>query len=259
MADLTGAKSSQAADLKLQLAYCRALELAQFQGGFLARTAHELRSPLNKIISLQQMILEELCDNPEEEREFVAEAQAASLKLLEYLDFLIRVSKIETGRITPVMQAIPLAEIFDQVKEMTHLQAADRSLRLVVECPDDTLSVWADPIWLQNALVTLIEISIDSCDRGPIRLSVDPEAPPDSCHIWVEDDRPAECWQESTSLPAPQEFDLDDALSTSLRMGMVETLLTAMDSTLTLVSTSNSTKPTLTRLQCRLTRHTHGT
>ncbi|NER80797.1 MAG: HAMP domain-containing histidine kinase [Leptolyngbya sp. SIO1D8] len=254
MADAPGATSSQNPDPRLQLAYYRALELAQFRGGFLARTAHELRSPINKVISLQQMILEGLCDNPEEEREFIAESQAASLKLLEYLDFLIRVSKIEAGRLTPEMQQVALAPIFNQVKEMTHLQAADRSLRLIVEPPDDTLHVWTDPSWLRNALATLVEIAIDSCDRGTIRLVLAPEAPPDSCYIWIEDDRPATQWQESATLPMLQDFDLEDTLSTSLRMGMVETTLKAIDSQLSILSTSSTAENSITRLQCSLSK-----
>ena len=255
MADLTGANFSHDSDSMLQLAYCRALELAQFRGGFLARTAHELRSPLNKAISLQQMILEGLCDDPEEEREFVEEAQAASLKLLEYLDFLIRVSKIESGRILPHLQAVSLAETFDQVKDMTHMQAADRNLHLIVERPDATACVWADAAWLRNILATLIEIAVDSCERGTIRLVVASVSPSSTWHLWLEDDRPATSWQESTSLPILQDFDLEDTLSSSLRMGMVETMLKVMNGTLTILSTPNPTETSLTRLQCSLPRY----
>ena len=253
MADLTGVNSSQASDGMLQTAYYRALELAQFRGGFLARTAHELRSPINKVISLNQMILEGLCDSPEEERQFVADAQAASLKLLEYLDFLIRVSKIEVGRILPAMQAVPLAPIFDQVKEMTHLQAADRNLRLIVEPPDATTYIWTDPAWLQNALITLIDIAVDNDDRGTIRLALAPESPQGSWSIWLEDDRPTTYWQDSAPLPAVQDFDVNNPLASNLRLSLVEAMLKAMNGTLTLSSPSGTTE-TLTRLQCSLPR-----
>lgn len=250
MGDLIGANSSQESNLMLQLAYCRALELAQFRGGFLARTAHELRSPLNKVISLQQMILEGLCDDIEEEREFVAEAQAASLKLLEYLDFVIRISKIESNRIIPKMQRVSLAETFEHVKEMTHLQAADRNLRLIVESPDQDVYVLSDPTWLRNALAMLIDIAVDSSDRGTIRLTLATDSPQDAWHVWIEDDRPAEHWREFTSLPTVQDFDLKNNLSSSLRMSMVESMLQAMSGSLTLLSTPSASKKSVTRLQC---------
>ncbi|MEM0980525.1 MAG: HAMP domain-containing sensor histidine kinase [Cyanobacteria bacterium P01_H01_bin.58] len=255
MADLNGAPSPQQDDLMFQLAYSRALEMAQFQAGFLARTAHELRSPLNKAISLHQMILEGLCDDPQEEQEFVAEAQAASLKLLEYLDFLIRISKIEVGRVVPTLQAVSVADILEEVKAMTYLQATDRNLRLQVELPDNNVQVWADPTWLRNALTILVEIAIDSCDRGTIHLAYDADSPLEACHIIMTDDRPAEAWQEPIGLSAVGDFDLEDKLSSSLRMGVVKTMLQTMKGTLTLLSAPDSQEHQPTRLQIALPRH----
>jgi len=254
MVDPTSENPGQPSEREVYLAYYRALEAAQFRGGFLARTAHELRSPLNKAISLHQMVLEGLCDDPEEEREFVAAAQAASLKLLEYLDFLIRVSKIEAGRLQPQLQSVALANIFEQVKDMTHLQAADRNLKLIVVIPDPSATVWADPIWLSNALITLIDIAVDSSDRGTIRLTIDPASPSDRWHIWVEDDRPVDHWKESIALPILQDFDLSDTLSSGLRMGMAEAMLRAMGGTLMLLSTTHASENAVTRLQCDVPR-----
>ncbi|MEM9006775.1 MAG: HAMP domain-containing sensor histidine kinase [Cyanobacteria bacterium P01_F01_bin.86] len=252
MADLTGSNSPQTSERMLQAAYYRALELAQFRGGFLARTAHELRSPINKVISLNQMILEGLCEDPEEERQFIMDAQAASMQLLEHLDLLIRVSKIEVGRIVPKMQAVAIAPIFDQVQAMTHLQAADRNLRLLIEPPDATVQVWTDPDWLQNVLVTLIDMAIDRSDRGTIRLTLAPESSPGHCCLWLEDDRPTRHWQESIPLADVSNFDIHEPLSSSLRLNMVEAMLKAVNGTLTLLSTSDSTEGGITRLQCAL-------
>lgn len=243
---------SRSSNPTLQLAYYQALELAQFKGGFLARASHELRSPLNRIISLQQMILEGLCDNPEEERTFIEDAHAASLKLLEYLDFLIHISKVEVGRSQPTLQSVPLGSIFNQVYELTHLQAANRNLRLVVEPPDDTMHVYGDPGWIQTVLTTLIDMAIDDGDRGTLRLALAPDAAPKTCAIWVEDDRPASHWQESVSLPEPKAFELDNTLSNSVRMGLVEAMVAAMDGTVSLLSSPAAGAPLVTRVQCTL-------
>ncbi|MDB9525732.1 HAMP domain-containing sensor histidine kinase [Oscillatoria sp. CS-180] len=251
MTDLNEAGSLQKSDTRLQLAYYRALESASFKGGFLARTAHELRSPLNKIISLQQMIIEGLCDDVEEEREFVAEAYAASMKLLEHLDLLIRVSKIEIGRLTPTLQKVDVSQIFNQVKEVTHLQVADRNLRLSVRPPEEPRYVYADPVWLQNILTTLIEMALDSCDRGTLRIRVAADlAPADTCWLWLEDDRPTSCWHEPAILSTPGDFDLDNPLSSSLRMSLVEAMLKAMNGSLSLMTLADADCPN--RLQIAL-------
>lgn len=252
MVDSYGVEALQPSEQTLQLAYCRALELADFKGGFLARTAHELRSPLNKIISLQQMILEGLCDDIEEEREFMAEAHAASLKLLEYLDFLIRISKIEMGRIEPTLSAVSLAEAFVRVQDMNQLSVADRNLRLVVEPPDASIQVWTDARWFQNVMTTLIDIALDSNDRGTIRLRLAPDSPPDTCHLWLEDDRPTTHWQEAATLAHVAEFDLDDSLPASLRMAMVEAMMHHLGGHVSLLAVTSDESPT--RLQITLPR-----
>ena len=51
-----------------QLAYQMASEMSKFKAGFLARTSHELRSPLSTMIGTLQLILSDLCDDPAEER-----------------------------------------------------------------------------------------------------------------------------------------------------------------------------------------------
>lgn len=237
----------------LQMAYCRALEMASFKGGFLMRTAHELRSPLNQIISLQQMIIEGLCDDVEEERQFIADAYAASLKLLEYLDLMIRVSKIEMGRLTPQMQPVALAPLFEQVQELTQLQVADRNLRLTVDYPEPTMSVQADPAWLSNLLVALIEMAVAGDDRGTLRLGTAlPQCDDNTYGIWLEDDRLTTPWQEPLPLPPTPEFSLDDTLSTSLRMSLVNAMTVALGGQLTIVASAD--KSGGTRLQITLPR-----
>lgn len=250
MAEANEASSPQPSAASLELAYYRALELADFKGGFLARTAHELRSPLSKVISLQQMIIEGLCDDVEEERAFVGEAYAASMKLLEYLDFLIRVSKVEMGRIIPQVQTVPWTQIFSQVKEMNQLQVTDRNLRLVVNFPEPSQLVQTDPAWLCNVLTTLIDMALANRDRGTLHLSLAPTPPAETWQLWLDDDRPTGSWQEPIAFPQPTEFELNDTLSASLRMGLVEAMLQALGGSLVQLTQATDTTPT--RLQLTL-------
>lgn len=222
-----------------QIAYCRAVEMANFKGGFLMRTAHELRSPLNKIISLQQMIIEGLCDDIEEERQFVTDAYAASMQMLEYLDLMIRVSKIEMGRLQPQLQSVSLAEMLTQVKELTQVQVADRNLRLTVEPSDADLRVQADPAWLRNVLTILIEMAIAGGDRGTLHMSTGLSRDDSTYAIWLADDRSTTPWQEPVELPPPSEFTLDDTLSASLRMSLVQAMIKGMQGQLAVVSATD--------------------
>ena len=53
---------------QIQLAYALQRQISHFKGGFLARISHELRSPLSQLTSLHQLILNDLCEDPQEER-----------------------------------------------------------------------------------------------------------------------------------------------------------------------------------------------
>ncbi|MGD1905422.1 MAG: sensor histidine kinase [Leptolyngbyaceae cyanobacterium] len=231
-------------------AYYHALELGLFRGGFLARTSHELRSPLNKVISLHQMILEGLCDDRTEELEFLTEAHGAALKLLEHLDFLIYLSKLEGERLQPHCESVTLELLLEKVHALTHLQAANCNLRLVIEPAQ--AQVWADPAWLSTVLTTLIEVAIEICDRGTIRIALAPEQPTYACDIWVEDERAGGTWQEPRPLPEPEEFDLERSLPVSLRLELVRLLITRMGGEFLLVTTPVAGEVGPTRVLCRL-------
>jgi len=185
-----------------QLAYQLAVEMSQFKASFLARTSHELRSPLNSVISLHQLIMADLCDDPAEEREFVTQAHAAALKMLARLDELIQISKIEYGTSPPQFRSLQLAEVLEEIYALTYLQAQNRSVRLEVSLPDPSVYVMADPRWLRQILINLVTTPIALMQEGSIRLSTQvilKSEQPESkqAQILIEDQRPIASWQES--------------------------------------------------------------
>lgn len=181
-------------------AYWGAVAAAQFQSGFLARTAHELRSPLNSILSLNQIILEDLCENPAEEREFVAQASLAAKRLLALLDQATAVSKMTLGQVQPAKDRVAIASLFDQVRQFTQLQADDRSIVLEVSAPSPNQVVQGDAHWLQRILVALVESSLSqAADTVRLWSEVNPDT--DQVQLCLSDGRPADGWVEACTLP----------------------------------------------------------
>ncbi|MEM1368829.1 MAG: histidine kinase dimerization/phospho-acceptor domain-containing protein [Cyanobacteria bacterium P01_H01_bin.15] len=136
-----------------------ATELAAYKGGFLARTAHELRSPMSRLLSLHQLILNDLCTSPQEEREFIQEAYNAAKKFLGLLDEAIAISKINygTGRLSK--QTIYLSNVCDCVYQRLRLLLENRSYQLTIMV-DDGLFIVSDPNRLEQTLLLLIETAI---------------------------------------------------------------------------------------------------
>ncbi|MEM7794420.1 MAG: HAMP domain-containing sensor histidine kinase [Cyanobacteria bacterium P01_C01_bin.118] len=211
------------------LAYERLSQLERFKSGFLARTAHELRSPINSVIGLHQLILEGLCETPEEEKQFTAEAKEAAYKVLQLFDTIIAASKLDIGREVPTLEPIHLANLFKTVNELTHLQAANSNLRLTFKPTD--LAVVSDLKWLQMMLISLVDDAITATNLGDI--TVEASAVDDYVVLSLEADRPASdlCVRLDTSLYG-REVDLSNLssvyLSTGLTLAVAEEIATAL-------------------------------
>lgn len=264
--DPSDSQCSQQLD-EARLAYQAALELSQFQGGFLARTSHELRSPLNGMIGMHQLILSDLCDSPEEEREFIAQAHTSALKMVKVLDTILDVAKLSYSNSQLQLQPTQLAKTLQQVQQLTHLQAHNRNLRLHIAIPDEALYVWADPNRLRHALVILVDTAISQMQEGQISLTVHPDDPTQTVQLLLEDDRPPEAWSEATNglstvtpasnLTQPLTAMADLSFpSPSLKLWLSQTLLQTMGSPLELLTTSaqpgSASTPHRNRLRCIL-------
>ena len=177
----------------LQLAYQRLLALERFKSGFLARTSHELRSPINTIVSLNQLILEDLCEGPEEEKEFIEQSKAAALKMLALFDRLAAVSKLDVGREPPKLEAVDLSFLLPEVEMLTTLQAANQNVRYSVDGLADELEIVTDETWLKTILASLVQDAI--AHTKILRLGIEQittEHQTETVVIFVESDRPAE-------------------------------------------------------------------
>ena len=189
-------RSEIATTTDVNLAYHMAMETAEFNAGFLARTAHELRAPINGVIGLHQLILSDLCDSPEEEREFLTQAHKATVGMLALLDEMIQVSKISLGKQQLKLQPVNLAGVMKTVHQSVRLYAQDRNARLNFLSIDPGLYVQADPNWLRQVLVHRLNHAIAQDKGSIIRVGID-VLPNQQVCLWVEDTCATKHWQEA--------------------------------------------------------------
>lgn len=241
-----------------QLAYQMASQMSQFKAGFLARTSHELRSPLSTMIGTLQLILSDLCDDPAEEREFVEQAHVAALKLVKLIDEIISVAKTEHGTETMEIEPIQLAKVLDEVDDLTYLQAANRSIRLEISPPEPDIYVLADLPRLRQVLVNLIDNAIAQMDEGSICVSVHSSPESGYVHIWIDDQRSVSAWSESWDL---LKYDLENdaqsgdnsKVSPGMRLLMNQTLVSLMNGRLEVLAVPSETQEcNFTRTQCSI-------
>jgi len=260
--DSQSSVSALSEQLKLtSAAYHLATEMSQFKAGFLARISHELRSPLNSLIGLHQLIISDLCESPEEEREFIEQAHASALKLVGLIDEILNVSRTEYGTNQLDIQPLQLAEIISQVYDLTHLQAANRNHRLTIETPAPEIYVLADPRWLRQVLLNLVDTPLKYMEPLNVRVSVHLDPATEYVNIWVEDERPAEALSEPIDLlktisaedkeplPINEDFTLSPGLSLMISQTVLELMKGRLE-VLAVPSVEENTK--FTKIQCSI-------
>ncbi|MBE9043091.1 sensor histidine kinase [Pleurocapsales cyanobacterium LEGE 10410] len=239
-----------------QLAYQMAAQMSQFKAGFLARTSHELRSPLSSMIGLHQLILSDLCESPEEQKEFIAQAYHSALKLMKLIDEIVAVSKTEYGSNRLHLESLQLTEIFTEIERLTHLPAANRNFKLKIIHPDPGVRVFADRSRIIQLIFNLVDSGISLMETGTIKLSTT-EITDNTVTIQIDLDCPTALWQETTIIEP--NFDSKDptqirqflqeiGLSASMKLLLSQTLLETMGGSLKLLDCSAQNKQSLTRL-----------
>ncbi|MGB7445264.1 MAG: HAMP domain-containing sensor histidine kinase [Coleofasciculaceae cyanobacterium] len=244
-----------------QLAYAMAEHMGQFKAGFFARTAHELRSPLSSLIGMHQLILSDLCDSPEEEKEFIAQANISAQKMVKLLEEVVTVAKTEHGTESSQISPVQLKRMFTELECLTHLQAANRNLRLEVVAPDPSWHVTADPRRFQQVLLGLVDSAIAQMEEGNIKVEADTQQQEGFVCIRIDLESPNSLWSELVgNLPIDaisEERDHQTAvLSEESKLLIFKTLLEVMQGELKVEADSlvevdaSSETAKRTRLEC---------
>ena len=163
-------------------------EASRLKSEFLANTSHELRTPLNGMIGFLQLVLDGMCDSPEEEREFQRQALECSRHLLGLINDVLDIAKIEAGKLSLEITPVDPGAVFDEVYTVTHVQAAQKGIKLVFEAPDARdLRVRADFGKIKQILINLVGNSLKFTPKGTITVRAVPHTDLGHCMFEVVD------------------------------------------------------------------------
>jgi signal transduction histidine kinase len=141
---------------------------------FLANVSHELRTPLNSIIGFADL-LDELARNDEQadpkRRRWISNILTSARSLLDMINELLDMAKIEAGRMSVAIVPASVGEILEGLQTIMRPQAMARGLTLEVVVDSDLPSVETDPGKLQQILYNFLSNAIKfSPERGTIRI-----------------------------------------------------------------------------------------
>jgi signal transduction histidine kinase len=148
---------------------------SQMKSQFLANTTHELRTPLNGIICSLKLIIDGMVDTPEEQSEFLDDAHRSALHLLEIINDILDIARIEAGKMELELSPVRLDEVLNDVRDFTHNQAQQKNLSFNIELPDtrDEIIVYGNYQRLLQVLLNLIGNAIKFTHEGGVTISAE--------------------------------------------------------------------------------------
>ncbi|MET7453265.1 HAMP domain-containing protein [Streptomyces sp. NPDC005574] len=158
---------------------------SQYKSEFLANMSHELRTPLNSLLILARL----LSDNPDgrlsdQEVQFATTIHRSGSDLLQLINDILDLSKIEAGRMDVRPKRLPLIKLLDYVHATFRPLTLDRGLAFEVAVGEDVpREMYSDEQRLQQILRNLLSNAIKFTATGRVELRVDRVRDPENPYV----------------------------------------------------------------------------
>ena len=137
---------------------------------FLARMSHEMRTPLNGVIVTAELL--KSCPLDQEEQEYVETICASGNALLNLIEDILDISKIEEGKLEIEQTDFDLHALINGTVRILMPQASEKGLHLSSHIALDTpYRLIGDPLHLRQVLINLIGNAIKFTQQGRVELS----------------------------------------------------------------------------------------
>ena len=133
---------------------------------FVANVSHELRTPLASIKSVIETLQSGALDDRAAALDFLSRADTEVDRLVQTVEELLELSRIESGRVPLVRQPVKMGEVLASAVERLRPQAEKEGLTLTLEVPADLPPVIGDAERLEQAVVNLLHNAIKFTPEG---------------------------------------------------------------------------------------------
>ena len=150
-----------------------AMKLSTAKSRFLANMSHEIRTPMNGIVGFLALIENESYQNPEELKQFVRNAKMSAESLLDTINAVLDLSKIEAGKIELENLNFNLKKVVTQAISIVSPKAKEKSLNISYELPEDkNLNFIGDPTRIRQIFLNLLSNGVKFTQEGEIKINV---------------------------------------------------------------------------------------
>ncbi|WP_373536426.1 ATP-binding protein [Microcoleus sp.] len=144
----------------------------QLKNEFLGNISHELRTPLNGIIGFIQIVRDGYCDDRDEEMEFLQRAHDSSMQLLNIINDILDIAKIESGTFSLMLEVVDITQVLEDAIDLQALLIKEKGLKLSLPEPHAPIIVHADPEKLKQVFIHVLSNAVKFTESGSITISV---------------------------------------------------------------------------------------
>lgn len=148
-----------------------ALMAERTQAEFLANVSHELRTPLGAVIGFSDLLLREMRNGPEtgineKHRAYLQDINDSGRLLLEIINDILDLSKIDAGRMSLVESQFDTRLLLSKTLRLARPRVRAAGISLTVDFGENLPFLWADELKLRRALLNLLSNAIKFTPQG---------------------------------------------------------------------------------------------
>ncbi len=169
--------------------HARALEESnRYKSEFLANVSHELRTPLNSILLLSKLLLKESDGLSREQQEQLRVIHEASADLRMLIDNVLDLSRMEAGRLEPLIEEVELLPLLEEIHDQLAPQFREKGLAFRVRIDEKApVRIRTDPHKLAQILKNFLSNALKFTDEGEVVVELAPAAEPHAVALSVQD------------------------------------------------------------------------
>ena len=151
----------------LRLAKEKAEESDRLKSAFLANMSHEIRTPMNGILGFAELLKEPNLQG-EQQRKFIDIIEKSGHRMLNLINDLVDISKIESGQMEVFESEVNLNEQIQFAYEFFNPEFSKKNIYLTCKVPDKEYVIYTDKDKLDAILTNLLKNAVKYTDRGKV-------------------------------------------------------------------------------------------
>lgn len=160
---------------ELEDAKRQAEDASRRKSDFLANTSHELRTPLNGMIGFLRLVLDGMADDEEEQLEFIQESHNSAIHLLNLINDVLDIAKIEANKMELELSAVSLQELMEEIdkSQRTHIENTGLKFKIALPATLDEIKLYSNYQRLKQVLLNLVSNANKFTHEGSITITAE--------------------------------------------------------------------------------------